>query len=67
MDKKKRLLRIDEVLEIVGVSKSVLYEMIARGEFPRPYRISKRAVGWREEDIDDWKESLPPATEENWR
>ena len=28
MCQEKRLLRIDEVLEIVGVSKSVLYEMI---------------------------------------
>ena len=67
MAQENRLLRIDEVLEIVGVSKSVLYEMIARNDFPRPVRISLRAVGWRQRDIDEWLESLPPATEENWR
>ena len=67
MDRRKRLLRIDQVLEVVGVSKSVLYEMIGRNEFPRPVRISLRAVGWHQWEIDDWLESLPPATEENWR
>ena len=48
MCQEKRLLKIDEVLEIVGVSKSVLYEMIGRGQFPRPVRISLRAVRWRQ-------------------
>ena len=67
MAQENRLLRIDEVLDIVGVSKSVLYEMIGRDDFPRPVRISLRAVGWRQRDIDKWLESLPPATEENWR
>ena len=67
MAQEKRLLRIDEVLEMVGISKSVLYEMIGREQFPRPVRISLRAVGWRQRDIDDWLESLPPATGENWR
>ncbi len=63
----KRLLRIDEVLEVVGVSKSVLYEMIGREQFPRPVRISLRAVGWHQREIDEWLESLPQATGENWR
>ena len=67
IDQENRLLRIDEVLGIVGVSKSVLYEMIGRGQFPRPVRISLRAVGWRRREIDEWLESLPPASEKNWR
>ena len=67
MTDKNRLLRIKEVLEITGLSKSILYELKKRGEFPSPLRIGRRAVGWREEDIDNWLDSLPPATEENWR
>ena len=31
-----RLLSIKEVLEMVGVSKSTLYKMIAEDRFPRP-------------------------------
>ena len=62
-----RLLRIGEVLEITGLSKSVLYEMVNRGDFPRPLRIGLRAVAWRQEDIQHWLDSLPPATGENWR
>ena len=66
MSQENRLIRIDEVLEIVGVSKSVLYEMIGRGQFPRPVRISLRAVRWRQQDLDEWLDSLQPATAENW-
>ena len=64
---KERLFRIGEVLEITGLSKSVLYEMVNRGDFPRPLRIGLRAVAWRQEDIQQWLDSLPPATGENWR
>ena len=67
MAQEKRLLRIDEVLEMVNISKSVLYEMMGRGEFPRPVRISRRAVGWPQQDIHDWLDSRPTATRENWR
>ena len=67
LDEKDRLLRIGEVLEVAAISKSVLYEMVARNEFPRAVRIGRRAVGWRQGDIKDWLDSLPPATEENWR
>ena len=63
----RRLIRIEEVLAITGISKSVIYEMIKRGEFPRQRRIGQRSVGWHQSDIDDWLDSLPPATEENWK
>ncbi|KFE34194.1 phage transcriptional regulator, AlpA [Thioclava atlantica] len=42
---------------LVGLSRSTLYAMIAEGRFPKPVRIGKRAVGWREADLRDWLES----------
>ena len=62
----KRLYDTDEVLEITGLSKSVLYEMVARGEFPAQVRISPRRVAWHRTDIEKWLESLPQATPKNW-
>ena len=62
-----RILRTKEVLEILGVSKTTLYDMIEEGRFPRPSRISKRAVGWPSPVIDAFVESLPPATGAKWR
>jgi len=30
--------------------------MMAEGKFPRPVKIGRRAVGWIEEDINQWIE-----------
>jgi predicted DNA-binding transcriptional regulator AlpA len=32
---------------------------MADGSFPRPVRVSERAVRWRLEDIEGWRDSLP--------
>ena len=45
------LLRIDEVLRRVPVSRSSFYAGIELGIYPRPVRIGKRTVAWRERDI----------------
>ena len=58
-----RLLRLPEVLDRCGVSRTTLYEMVARGAFPPPVRISTRAVGWRSSDINAWMDNLPLVTD----
>ena len=49
-----RLLRIAAVLDIIGVSRSALYEWMNTGWFPRPIRVGPRTVRWRSEDIEAW-------------
>ncbi|MDE2842365.1 MAG: AlpA family phage regulatory protein [Chloroflexota bacterium] len=61
------MLRIADVLEVVGVSRSTLYKMIADGRFPRPMRVGQRAARWRQSDIQRWMDSLLLATWGNWR
>ena len=58
-----RLIRLPEVLHVCGISRSALYEMIARGDFPRPVRIGSRSVGWRLRDIRTWIDKRPPAAD----
>ena len=53
----KGLLRMGVVKEMVGLSKPTIYRLMRRGKFPRPVRLSDRAVGWREGDVEDWIES----------
>jgi prophage regulatory protein len=48
------ILRRPQVEKRVGLQRSAIYEGIARGTFPRPVRLGARAVGWVEEEIDDW-------------
>ena len=57
----RRLLRRSEVLELCGISRSTLYELMDLELFPRPVRISRRAVRWRLEDVLAWIESRPLA------
>ena len=57
----ERMLRIKDVIEITAMSNSTIYELIKSNDFPRPKRIGKRAVGWLENDIQNWVETRRPA------
>lgn len=46
-----RLLRLPEVLQVIPVSKSAFYAGIKLGIYPKPTRIGKRTVAWREAGI----------------
>lgn len=47
-------LRLPKVIERTGLSRSSIYAMIGDGLFPSPVRIGRRAVAWRETDVDAW-------------
>lgn len=55
--KPKRLLRFGELKAHAPHSKSSLYEMIAKGEFPKPVPIGPRAVAWIEDEVVAWQEA----------
>ena len=52
------LIRISEVCRLVGVCRSTIYRWISEGSFPRPVRIGERAVRWRIENIEAWRNEL---------
>jgi len=62
----RRVMRRPEVERVTGISRSTLYEMIKSGEFPKPMRLGKRAVGWPETVVSDWLDSRPTAELQNW-
>ena len=49
-----RFLRLPEVMERTGLSRSTIYVRLAEGRFPQPVRLGGRAVGWIEAEIDEW-------------
>jgi prophage regulatory protein len=53
----RRLLRLPEVMRIVGLGRSSLYDRIQHGRFPSPVSLGGRAVAWRSQDIEDWIET----------
>jgi prophage regulatory protein len=48
------ILRLPQVKSRVGLSRSSIYVAISQGKFPRPVRLSARAVGWLESEIEAW-------------
>lgn len=52
-----KLIRIDQVKEITGLSRSTLYEMMNKGLFPQSISIGSRAIAWTDSSIQEWIES----------
>lgn len=50
----EKILRRPQVEQLVGLSRSTIYALMASGDFPKPVRIGKRAVGWPESILNDW-------------
>ena len=52
-----RILRTHQVLARIGVSRSTLYEWMARDAFPASIPLGERSIGWLESDVDEWIEA----------
>jgi prophage regulatory protein len=53
------ILGLPAVLRTTGLGRSTLYRMVAERTFPAPVKLSKRAVGWRHEDVRQWTMERP--------
>ena len=54
---KNRIIRLPEVINRTGLSRSTIYDYIKTGLFPKQINLGIRAVGWYEDDIDRWLQS----------
>lgn len=49
------------VENITGLSRSTIYDLMAKGQFPRPVRLTAKAVAWPESAIAHWLAQRDPA------
>jgi prophage regulatory protein len=49
-----RLLKRPEVQAKTGLAKTQIYDRMIAGTFPRSVKLSSKAVGWVEEEINQW-------------
>jgi prophage regulatory protein len=56
-----RIIRLPEVVDRIGMSRGSVYRLMTLGRFPKSVKLSERAVGWRESDLDAWLDSRRPA------
>ncbi len=47
-------IRLEQLLKIVPVSKSFIFNGIKAGTFPANFKIGSRASAWKKSDIDKW-------------
>jgi len=52
--KSQKILRRPEVQQITGLSRSSIYRRLSAGQFPKPFPLGGRCVGWLETDILQW-------------
>lgn len=50
------LLTISQVCKKVNRSRCTLWKWVKKGTFPKPIKIGKRTLGWKEVDFDQWLE-----------
>jgi|TARA_B110000305_G_scaffold215127_1_gene252374 prophage regulatory protein len=62
-----RVIKMKELVGEVGISRSYIYALQARGEFPTPISLVKggRATGYLRSEIDDWMKGRIAATRGN--
>ena len=48
------ILRLPAVQQRTGLSRSTIYLRISEGSFPKPISLGGRAVGWIDEEINEW-------------
>jgi len=48
------ILRLPDVIKKTALSRSVIYDMIAKGLFPKQVKLTKRSSGWLQSEIDQW-------------
>jgi prophage regulatory protein len=50
----ERLIRIDEVKRLTGISTATLYRKISANEFPRPVHLGVAARAWPLSEVQTW-------------
>jgi len=56
MENNEKILRLHQVIEIVGLRRSSIYNMIHQGAFPTQIKLSTRSSGWLKSEIEKWIE-----------
>jgi len=52
-----RILRMNELVSYIGMSRSAIYLLVKAGNFPRSISLGARAVGYLKNEIDEWIDS----------
>lgn len=63
-EESKRLLRLPDVKDKTGLSKTTIYDLMKTGRFPDRIKLTERVSAWRSTDIDTWIDGRVAASRE---
>jgi prophage regulatory protein len=49
-----KILKLNEIKSITSLSTATIYRLMKRGKFPKQIKLSERAAGWLEQDINEY-------------
>ncbi len=49
-----KLLKSTDITSNFGLSRSHMYALIQKGEFPKPIKLSERSSAWLESEVQAW-------------
>ncbi|ORM71408.1 transcriptional regulator [Pantoea wallisii] len=52
-----RFMRLPEVISTCGLSRSTIYDLISREQFPSQISLSGKNVAWLASEIDGWMQA----------
>ena len=53
-DHPNRIIRLKEVVELTGLSRSTIYKLMNDDKFPKSNKLGAKSVGWHMRDIQAW-------------
>lgn len=53
-----RILRLEEVIEKTGLSRTAIYDRLRKDDFPEPVKLGPRAVGFVESEVNGFLSGL---------
>ena len=54
-----KILRIQDVINVTGLSRTTVWRLERRGDFPRRLILGQNSCGWVAQEIQDWIASRP--------
>ena len=51
------LLRLRQVCDYLGISRSTIYNLMSKQMFPKPVRLGPATVRWSIDEVDTWRKS----------
>lgn len=49
-----RIMRMKDVVEATGLSRSTIYSKVSCNQFPKQIRLGTRCVGWLWDEVHGW-------------